>query len=406
MTVSSAHPNDAVSSLCLGLISGTSADGIDAALVRVTGAGADAKLELVAANSTPYPTAVREELLALYDQPERAIARLCSLNFLVGDLFADAALALCDEACIDPADLEVIGSHGQTVWHEPAHDPSLPLSRPSTLQIGEASVLAERLGVPVVADFRVADMAAGGQGAPLASYFDWVALRHPEKHRAVQNIGGIGNVTDLPANASLDDVRAFDTGPGNILIDGMATLLSNGAQTLDHDGALASEGTVDEALLSTLLADSHLNQPPPKTTGRERYGIPMCREIMDGYGLTVGSLNGERQRAADLIATITAFTARSITDAYERWLPGLDEIIICGGGARNPALLRMVAEHVAPLPVTTLDAHGFDSEAKEAMFFALMAHDALAGLATNVPSATGATHPVPMGKLTLASIRH
>lgn len=405
MTVSSAPTSDTESSLCLGLISGTSADGIDAALVRIYGAGAGAKLELVAASSTPYPSAVRDELLALYDQPEQAIARLCSLNFVVGDLFADAALALCSEAGIDPAELEVVGSHGQTVWHQPAHDPTLSLSRPSTLQIGEASILAERLGVPVVADFRVADMASGGQGAPLASYFDWVTLRHPEHHRAVQNIGGIGNVTDLPANASIDDVRAFDTGPGNILIDGMATLLSNGAQTLDHDGVLASEGSVDTALLSTLLADSYLNQPPPKTTGRERYGIPMCREILSRYGLTVGSLASERQRSADLIATITAFTARSITDAYERWLPGLDQIIICGGGARNPALLQMLAEHAAPLPVTTLEAHGFDSDAKEAMFFSLMAHDALAGLATNVPSATGATRPVSMGKVTLASMR-
>ncbi len=394
------------SSLCLGLISGTSADGIDAALVRITGAGAGVTLDLVAASSTPYPEQVREELLALYDQPERAIARLCSLNFVVGDLFADAALALCHETGVDPADLEVVGSHGQTVWHEPAHDPSLPLSRPSTLQIGEASLLAERLGVPVVTDFRVADMAAGGQGAPLASYFDWVVLRQPEKHRAVQNIGGIGNVTDVPTDATMDQVRAFDTGPGNILIDGMVSLLSDGEQTFDRDGALASEGSVDDRLLESLLDDAYLHQPPPKTTGRERYGIPMCRDIMAGYDLTVGALTSERQRSTDLVATITAFTARSIADAYARWLPGLDEIIVCGGGARNPALLRMLADHVAPVPVTTLDDHGFDSEAKEAMFFALMAHDALAGLATNVPAATGAAHPVSMGKLTLASVRH
>lgn len=405
MTVSSSHPDGAESSLCLGLISGTSADGIDAALVRITGSGKGATLELVASSSTPYPEVVREELLALYDQPERAIARLCSLNFVVGDLFADAALALCDEAGIAPASLEVVGSHGQTVWHEPAHDPAVPLSRPSTLQIGEASILAERLGVPVVADFRVADMAAEGQGAPLAPYFDWVVLRHPEKHRAVQNIGGIGNVTDLPPNAALDAVRAFDTGPGNILIDGIVTLLSEGAQTFDRDGVLAREGRVDQALLTTLLEDAYLSQPPPKTTGRERYGIPMCRQIMRDYGLAVGALGSDPGRSRDLIATMTAFTAHSIGDAYARWLPRLDEIIVCGGGARNPALLRMLDERVAPVPVTTLDDHGFDSEAKEAMFFALMAHDALAGRSTNIPSATGAAHPVPLGKLTLASPR-
>ena len=405
MTVNLLRDDRSGSSLCLGLISGTSADGIDAALVRIAGAGPDAKLELVDASSTPYPDPVRDELLALYDQPERAIARLCSLNFIIGDLFGDAALALCDQAGVNPGDLSVVGSHGQTVWHEPAHDPSLPLSRPSTLQIGEASILAERLGVPVVADFRVADMAAGGQGAPLASYFDWVALRHPERHRAVQNIGGIGNVTDLPAGATIDDVRAFDTGPGNILIDGIVTLLSAGQQTFDRDGVLAAQGAVDEALLMQLLADAYLEEPPPKTTGRERYGIPMCREMMGDYGLAVGSIADEPKRARNLIATITAFTARSIADAYERWLPGLDEIIICGGGARNPTLLRMLAEAVAPVPITTLEDHGYDSEAKEAMFFALMAHDALVGLATNVPAATGASHPITMGKLTLATSR-
>ncbi|HEV2109498.1 MAG TPA: anhydro-N-acetylmuramic acid kinase [Thermomicrobiales bacterium] len=387
--------------LCLGLISGTSADGIDAALVNITGAGSEARLDLVAASSTPYPEPVRDELLALYDQPEDAIARLCSLNFVVGDLFADAALALCREAGIDPSELHVVGSHGQTVWHEPAHDPRLPLSRPSTLQIGEAAVIAERLGAPVLADFRVADMAAGGQGAPLAPYFDWVVLRHPDRHRAVQNIGGIGNVTDLPAGARLDEVRAFDTGPGNILIDGMVTLLSGGRQTYDRDGALAAEGTVDEKLLRGLLADAYLQQPPPKTTGRERYGIPMCREIMVNYDLSDNSLDVTAERARGLIATVTALTARSIADAYERWLPGVDEVIVGGGGARNRTLMGMLASAVAPVPVTTLEDHGLDSDAKEAMFFALMARDALAGLPTNVPSATGARHPATLGKLVL-----
>ncbi len=387
--------------LCLGLISGTSADGIDAALVNITGTGSEARLDLVATSSTPYPEPVRDELLTLYDQPRDAIARLCSLNFIVGDLFADAALALCKEAGVDPSDLRVVGSHGQTVWHQPELDPGLPLSRPSTLQIGEAAVIAERLGVPVVADFRVADMAAGGQGAPLAPYFDWVVLCDPEHHRAVQNIGGIGNVTDLPAGARLDEVRAFDTGPGNILIDGMVTLLTGGRQTYDHDGALAAGGTVDETLLFGLLTDAYLEQPPPKTTGRERYGIPMCRRIMENYGLSENSLAVKVQRAYDLIATITALTARSIAVAYERWLLGVDEVIVGGGGARNPTLMGMLAEAVAPVPVTTLEGHGLDSDAKEAMFFALMARDALAGLPTNVPSATGARHPVTLGKLVL-----
>jgi anhydro-N-acetylmuramic acid kinase len=405
MTVHDRPPDDPTAKLCLGLISGTSADGIDAALVRIIGAGADARLELVLANSAPYPADVRNELLSLYDQPHDAIARLCSVNFIVGELFADAALALCEKADIAPSDLHVVGSHGQTVWHQPGHDSGFPLSRPSTLQIGEAAVIAERLGVPVITDFRVADMAVGGQGAPLAPYFDWVVLRHPERHRAVQNIGGIGNVTDLPAGAGLGDVRAFDTGPGNILIDGLVTLLTGGQQTYDRDGALAAEGTIDETLLSRLLTDPYLDQTPPKTTGRERYGIPMCRRILADMGLPEGAVETEPQGARDLIATFTALTARSIADAYERWLPGLDEVIVGGGGARNPTLLRMLAEAVAPVPVTTSEDHGIDSEAKEAMVFALMAHDALAGLPTNVPSATGARYPVPLGKLVLRNSR-
>lgn len=397
--------DDTGAKLCLGLISGTSADGIDAALVEITGGGADAELRLVAAHSLPYPDAVRSELLALYDQPGDAIARLCSLNVVVGNLFADAALALCAGANVDPASLHVVGSHGQTVWHQPTHDPRWPLSRPSTLQIGEAAMIAVRLGVPVVSDFRVADMAAGGQGAPLAPYFDWVVLRHPERHRAIQNIGGIGNVTDLPAGAAIDDVRAFDTGPGNILIDGMVTLLTDGQMTYDRDGALAAGGKVDEAILASLLTDPYLAIAPPKTTGREVYGIPLCRDILRDAGLADLRLEDDASRSRDIAATVTALTARSIAGAYERWLPGLDEVIVGGGGARNPTLLRMLAEAVSPVPLTTLDEHGIDSEAKEAMFFALMAHDALAGRPTNVPTATGARKAVPLGTITLAHPR-
>ncbi len=386
---------------CLGLISGTSADGIDAALVDVSTHGGGARMTLLRSDATPYPPDVRDELLALYEQPGDAIARLCSLNFVVGDLFAEAALSLCSAAGVDPASLYVVGSHGQTVWHQPDHDPRWPLSRPSTLQIGEGALIAERLSVPVITDFRVADMAAGGQGAPLAPYFDWVALRHPDRHRAIQNIGGIGNVTDLPAGCDVGDVRAFDTGPGNILIDGMVTLLSGGDVTFDRDGALGAAGTVDPALLATLLADPYLSREPPKTTGREYYGIPMCRDILRGTGLNRLSITSDPGRANDVIATVTAATAHSLADAYARWLPGIDEVIVGGGGARNPTLMRMLTDTVAPIDVTTLDDHGIDSDAKEAMFFALMAHDALAGQPTNVPSATGARRPIPLGKLEL-----
>lgn len=398
---------EAGSHLCVGLISGTSADGIDAALVQIAGAGAGARLELLAFRTTPYPPEVRDELLALYapDAP-RAIARLCSLNVVLGELFADAAAEICQQGAVPLSAVHVVGSHGQTVWHQPEPDPALPLSTRSTLQIAEPSVLAERLGVPIVADFRAADVAAGGQAAPLVSYFDWVTLRHPERHRAVQNIGGIGNVTYLPAGGELASVRAFDTGPGNMVMDGLMTLLTAGAETLDRDGELAAAGIVDRALLDDLLADDYLRLPPPKTTGRELYGLPFARRLLSDAGLDEGALwpgvtpaVGVQRRACNLIATATAFTVASIADGYRYWLPRVDEVIVSGGGSRNPTLMRWLGEALEPARVSAIDDYGIDGRAKEAMAFALMGHDGLAGMPTNVPGATGARRAVTLGKL-------
>lgn len=395
--------------LCLGLISGTSADGIDAALVRVRGASATASVELIAFASPPYPDGVRREVLALPEHPERAVARLCSLNVVVAELFAETALTVCRDAGVRPEELHAVGSHGQTVWHQPTTDPDLPGSVPSTLQLGEPAVLADRLGARVVANFRAADMAAGGQGAPLAPYFDWAVLRHHERHRAVLNLGGIGNVTDLPPDATTDQVRAFDTGPANIVVDGLVALLTSGAALVDRAGALAAAGAVDDALLARLLNDPYLDAPPPKTTGRERYGLPFARDLLRAAGLREGVVapdtaasESDRRRARDLLATAVALSARSIADAVARWLPGVDELLVGGGGARNLTLMAMLRAALAPIPVTTLDAHGIDPDAKEAMLVALLAHDALLGLPTNVPAATGARAAVPLGQLTLS----
>lgn len=394
--------------LCIGLISGTSADGIDAALTRITGAGAGARVELVAFASTPYPPEVRAELLALYapDAPN-AIARLSSLNFVLGELFGDAAAALCEQAGVPLAEIHVVGSHGQTVWHQPEPDPEQPLSTRSTLQIASPAVIAARLGAPVLADFRVADIAAGGHGAPLASYFDWVCLRHPERNRAAQNLGGIGNVTYLPAGGDLGSVRAFDTGPGNMVIDGLMSLLTAGAATFDRDGEMAASGVVDRAMLDELLADDYLRQPPPKTTGRELYGLPFARRLLADAGLEEGALwpgvtpaPGVRRRACNLIATATAFTVASIADGYRYWLPHVDDVIVSGGGSRNPTLMRWLTQALEPAKVSVIDDLGIDGRAKEAMAFALMASDGLAGLPTNVPGATGASRAVTLGSVT------
>jgi anhydro-N-acetylmuramic acid kinase len=391
--------------VCIGLISGTSVDGVDVAITRIAGHAAGASVDLLAFETIPYPAPVRTELLALYDDPANAVARLCSLNVVVGEHFAAASVDVANRAGIDLATVEVIGSHGQTVWHQPAPDPLWPLSTPSTLQIGEASVIAARTGVPVIADFRVADMAVGGQGAPLAPYFDWAVFTDPERSRAIQNIGGIGNVTWLPAGACVDDVIAFDTGPGNILIDSLVTLLTNGAQVYDRNGAFAAQGALIPGMADHLLEDPYLAAPPPKTTGRESYGLPQVRDLMAEIGLAVGTLQADdpatRQLACDLVATVTAFTARSIGDAYRRWLPALpDDVLVNGGGCRNPVLMRMIGGDLPGIPVRATDVIGFDGDAKEAMAFALLAHDAFAGYPTNIPGATGANRAVSLGKLT------
>jgi len=393
------------SAICIGLISGTSVDGVDVAIVRIEGHAGGSKVESLAFETVPYPDQVRAELLGLYDDQSNAVARLCSLNVVVGGCFAVAAIAVAEAAGIDLAAIEVIGSHGQTVWHQPAHDPKSPLSTPSTLQIGEASVIAARTGAPVMADFRVADMAVGGQGAPLAPYFDWAVMTDPALSRCVQNIGGIGNVTWLPAGCGRHEVIAFDTGPGNILIDGLAALLTNGAQTYDHDGAFAAQGSQIPGMVDHLLEDPYLSTAPPKTTGREYYGIAQCRELMTEIDLPEGALIGNdeaaRQRGLDLIATVTTFTASTIGDSYRRWLPRLpDQILVNGGGCRNPILMEMIEADLAGIPVMATDAIGYNGDAKEAMAFALIAHDSVAGYPTNVPGATGANRGVSLGKLT------
>ncbi len=398
----SAQPKPAT---CVGLISGTSVDGVDVAIVEIAGHAAGAKVRLLAFETIPYPDPVRTELLALYDDQTQAVARLCSLNVVVGACFADATIAVAERAGIDLARVEIIGSHGQTVWHQPAHDPAWPLSTPSTLQIGEASVIAARTGAPVMADFRVGDMAVGGQGAPLAPYFDWAVFTDPEKSRCVQNIGGIGNVTWLPPGGDVGDVIAFDTGPGNILIDGLVTRLTNGRQTYDRDGRFAATGTLIPGMVDHLLEDPYLADAPPKSTGREYYGANQVRELMDQVGVTEGALDSDdetaRRTARDLVASATAYTARSIGDAYRDWLPGMpDEVLVNGGGCRNPTLMRMIGEDLPGVPVLATDAIGFDGDAKEAMAFALIAHDSLAGYPTNIPRATGASRAVPLGKLT------
>jgi len=313
---------------------------------------------------------------------------VCRMNFTLGELFASAALRLIAEAGLRPDEVDLIGSHGQTIWHEPKPVEAGGVISRSTLQIGEPAVIAERTGVVTVADFRVRDVAAGGQGAPLVPYFDYCLLRSDRKSRAVQNIGGIGNVTYLPAGCGLSQVLAFDTGPGNMIIDALCAQFFG--RPYDRDGEIAASGRVSPALLAELMAHPYLAERPPKTTGRELFGVQFARDLAERTGLA----------PADLVATATAFTAHSIAGAYRRFLGRVDEVIVGGGGARNPVLMRMLSEALPEAAVMTHEAVGIDSDAKEAIAFALLANDCILGLSTNVPGATGG-RPAILGKVLL-----
>jgi anhydro-N-acetylmuramic acid kinase len=277
------------------------------------------------------------------------------------------------------------------VWHQVEPDGRVT----ATFQITEAAVLAERTGITTISNFRPRDIAAGGQGAPLTSYLDWLLLRHPQKWRAAQNIGGIGNVTFLPPLSDTGhDPVAFDTGPGNALIDAAVDILTNGAQSYDHDAALARQGEPDRAWIEKLLEHRYYQLRPPKTTGKELYSVAMAAELV---------AEGQRRglRAADLVATLTALTAHTIADAYRRFAPGpIDEVILGGGGQRNPVLVETLRRLLEPARVMSHEDVGIDSKNKEALVFALLAHETWHARPGNLPAMTGARHPVVLGQLT------
>jgi anhydro-N-acetylmuramic acid kinase len=357
-------------------MSGTSLDGIDAALVEVDGWGEETRARLIAFETTPYSDADKAEIHALFKSDTAA---LCQANFRMGERFAAAAKKLIDDSEGGGADL--IGSHGQTLWHQP---PSMRQGTPSTLQIGEPSLIAARTGVVTVGDFRVADVALGGEGAPLVPWADWALYRQPGKLRALQNIGGIANVTAV--GDRLSELIAFDTGPGNVMMDALAPLASNGADSFDRDGRWSAQGRVQDDLLQQLLTDDYLHQAPPKSTGRERYGKPATLAWADQH----------RDRApVDLLATLVAFTARTIIDAY-RFLPPVDEVLVSGGGAHNRTLMAHLAK---ALPTVSPLGSPRDVDAKEAVAFAVLAVQTVHGVPGNVPRVTGAARPAVLGKI-------
>lgn len=378
--------------LYVGLMSGTSADGIDAVVVELSGSGRGLRANLLAHVHQDFTPAFRRRVLAAC--LHGTVAEICELNFVLGEHFARAALAAIRRAGLKPSQITAIGSHGQTVHH-------LPNAKTrSTLQIGEPSVIAERTGITTVADFRVRDVAVGGQGAPLVPYADWALFTDSARPRIIQNIGGIGNLTFLPPRAELKDLIAFDTGPGNMVMDAVVTNLSHGKLTFDRDGRWAAQGKVSEKLLKECLRHPFLRRRPPKTTGREEFGDLFVRRFL-------GQAKRLRLREADIVATATALTAGAIADAYRRFvfprikrtlLPRL-QIVLGGGGARNLTLVRMLEVQVGVGELCVHEDFGIDSSAKEPLAFAILAQATLSGQPGNVPSATGARRAVVLGKI-------
>ena len=372
-------------------MSGTSLDGIDAALVEVDGTGADdVSARMLHALTVPYDDARREAIHAAI--LAGTAEALCGLHADLGEWLAEAALAVCAAADVAPETVDAIGSHGQTVWHRPPADGR----RGATLQLGDAATIAERTGIAVVSDFRTRDVAAGGQGAPLVPWVDRALFAAEGKARALQNLGGIGNVTRVPPRGSAEPVFAFDTGPGNALIDAVVELATDGRHTFDRDGRLAARGTVDDTLLAELLRHPYFAAEPPKSTGREEFGRPFVARLVD-------ALRPEGDRDwLELVATLTELTARTVADAYERWVipRGVDEVVVSGGGARNPVLMARIRALLDPLPVLDGAALGIDPDAKEAVAFAVLAWAHLRGVPANVPEATGAAGPRILGSYT------
>ncbi len=373
----------------IGLMSGTSMDGMDAALVEIEGCGPDTSVRLVAFTTLPFRDELRERLARVAGTGGAATAEICRLNVEVGEFAAEAALAVAGEAAIPMAEIDLIGSHGQTICHLPGEAPK------SSLQIGEGAVTAERTGVTTVSNFRARDLAVGGQGAPLVPYADWVLFRSADESRVMLNVGGIANVTLLPKGLGLEAISAFDTGPGNMVIDGLARALSRGEKAYDLDGERAARGRVVDELLDRFLEHRFFRDRPPKSTGREMFGDAFVKRLIE-EGRSLGATDD------DLLATATELTARSIVQSVVVCVAdpsALGKMIVSGGGVHNRTLMAGLTRLMRPVPVAPLEDIGLPSDAKEAVAFAVLANETIHGRASNVPGVTGARRAVILGQI-------
>jgi anhydro-N-acetylmuramic acid kinase len=382
--------------IVIGLISGTSVDGIDAALVDISGTNLDIKIELVAGATYPYPADLRERILAVCAGEAISMAELAQLDDAIAFAFAQAA----QNIQIGYEKATLIGSHGQTVFHRPpggrgggANTSSSPLGY--TLQIGRGAVIANLTGITTVSNLRVADIAAGGHGAPLVPRIDAALLSHPQEARCIQNLGGIGNVTYMPPRRDnwLEKIRAWDTGPANSLLDLAVEHLTDGAKSYDENGNWAASGTPCYPLVEEWLSQDYFHLPPPKSTGRELFGVTylqQCLQDAEAYQLS----------PADFLATLTELTAASIVHSYRTFLPQMPQrVLLCGGGSRNLYLKSRLQQVLAPVPVLTTDEVGLSADFKEAIAFAVLAYWRQSGTPGNLPTATGASQEVLLGEV-------
>ncbi len=387
--------------LVLGLMSGTSADAIEVALARISGAALRLNAKLLNHTSIVFPARLRKEILRVAEQQSIPAGDLSQLNFRLGEIFAEAALAACRRFRIAPKKIALIGSHGQTIFHQGRPVPYFGHATASTLQIGEPAIIAARTGITTVADFRPADMAQGGQGAPLVPYADYVLYRHAKLGRVSLNLGGIANITVIPANAKPSQVFAFDTGPANMLIDALVAHFTHGRQRYDKNAHLAQQGRSIPALIDELMRDPYLKLAPPKSTGREYYGRSYVENL-----LRLGRFR--KAKPNDLIRATSIFTALSIVDALNRFvLPKtkIHQLIVSGGGAHNPLIMGQMSAALPQIQIVPSSQLGVPEDAKEAFAFALLAYETFHHRPSNVPSATGARGLAILGKISYAPPR-
>jgi anhydro-N-acetylmuramic acid kinase len=382
--------------LIVGLMSGSSLDGIDAALMRVKGRGENTSYDMIEFDYMPFEVDTQSSVMDLFEYQSSTVDKVCIMNVILGELFAKAVLGVVAKAGYSPEVIDLIGVWPLSVYHVPGRSNPQELLGYRTgavLQLGDLNVIAERTGITTIGSFCARDIAVGGNGAPLTGVGDYTLYHHPEKNRVVQNIGGIANANLVPAHGGLTSMIGFDTGPGNMLIDAVVRHLTNGRLHYDEDGRMALAGRVDSELLGHFMQDPFIQGTPPKAAGRENFGEHFARKFM--------AMAKEKGLADnDMVATATALTVESIAHSYERYFmphASLDEVIVGGGGALNLALMQMLRQRLSPIPIKVDEDYGISSFAKEAMYMGFLANETLAGRPNNVPSITGGSRPVVMG---------